>query len=137
MADSPNGQATWDDQVAEMRDLGLKYMNSALNAAGGQGGGISHNTFNFPQPASTPAAIPPSAGTGVAPVVSGFLSSPVAKGILLGLGGPALLAAGSLLPGLFKSAAPVPATPPAAVAPDDDNIGVKADLFVDPPGTMP
>jgi len=134
MAATNNGQAqspsSWDDSVGEMRDLGLKYMNAALNAAGNQSGGITRNVFNMP--ATTPAASNPSPSAGVAPAVSGFLSSPIAKGIMLGLGGPALLAAGSLLPAMFNKPAAAPVSPPAATAPDQ-NIGVKADLLIDPP----
>ena len=71
---------------------------------------------HFPPPIQpAPAAVSPQ------PAVAGAASglSPVLKGALLGIGGPALLAAGSLLPGLFnQQPAPVPTNPPVITSPD-------------------
>lgn len=119
MSDLQNGAvqqapASWDDQISEMRDLGLKYMNGAMNAASGQGGGITRNTFQFASPAATAGTSPSLSASAGAP--ASFLSSPVFKGLLLGLGGPALLAAGSLLPGLLgKAGTPTNTPQPPAV----------------------
>jgi len=129
MADQPaNGQvSSWDSAVNDMRDMGLKYMNAALNAAGNTTGGITRNQFNFPpQPASSAApGIPvPAAG------LSGLVKTGIAAAAICGTGGMGLGIASML--GAFSG--PTPATPPAAVQPADQNIGVKADLIVVPPG---
>lgn len=128
-----NGQApsSWNSAVDDMRDMGLKYMNAALNAAGNQSGGITRNQFNFPsQPATAP-------GT-PAPGMSGLAKTGLAAAGILGTGGLGLGIA--VLMGAFGAAAPAAAplaTHPAVVQPADQNIGVKADLIVVPPGGQP
>lgn len=133
MADqqTQNGQApsSWGSAVDDVRDMGLKYMNAALNAAGGQTGGITRNQFNFPAQPATGSTAPASG-------LSGLAKTGLAAAGIFGTGG---LGVGiAALMGVFNAAAPAvvtpPMTPPAAVQSNDDNIGVKADLIVTPPG---
>lgn len=86
--------------------------------------GITRVVNNFPAPPAAPSAAPVAAPAPASPAVNPVVSavesgiSPVLKGALLGFGAPALLAAGSFLPGLLGSGGTTltPATTPSAVA---------------------
>ncbi len=126
MADTtPNGQApsppsSWNSAVDDVRDMGLKYMNSALNAASGSNGGITRNQFNFP------AGQAPSAPT-VSSGLSGLAKVGIAAAAIAGTCGLAGLP--FLISSFMNQTAPVAAQP-------DQSIGVKADLIVHPPGEI-
>ena len=65
MADQANGQApaTWDDQIGELRDIGLSYMKSAVNAAAGTGGGLTARQNSIHASGSCPFAFKRSTAT--------------------------------------------------------------------------
>jgi hypothetical protein len=145
----------WDVSVGEYAKRQALFTAAVAQAYGfpaSPPGGITRSTVtnhNYATPAqpaaapTTPAApsetTPPSS-TSPSPA-AGLLSSPLAQGLLLGLGGPALLGAGALLhsSGLFGNSG-TPATPPV-VAPiqqavDLGTIGPDG-KFIPPAGTTP
>ena len=116
---TPTQPRSWDEAVADYRDMGLKYLNSALNAAGGTSGGITRNTFQFP--VAPPSSVAPAAKQGLSTLVKTGL----AAAAICGTGG---LAGIPFLVSAFLNKAPAP-----VVQHTDQNIGVTADLLVDPP----
>ncbi|MHB1950097.1 MAG: hypothetical protein ACYCQK_01330 [Acidiferrobacteraceae bacterium] len=104
-------QDFWDSTVSEYskrQSLWTMALARAYDLPGPPpGNGIVRITNHYNGP-SAPSGVPGAVGQ----AAGGILSSPLFKGVLMGLGGPALLAAGSLLPALLSPKPSLPPLPP-------------------------
>lgn len=99
MSTGNGAPSSWEDAVATVRDVGVKYMNDAMNAAAGTSGGINRTTINFPAP-PLPPATPVTPAPATAPTTQPPTTTPQAKLGLSTLAKAGIAAAAIGIPGL-------------------------------------